>query len=174
MACRQRAGISHALCTPIIRIWCQSLKPTAFLNLMHPKFAAIAVDAVVAYSCMTVHGYSSELCKGSRPVPQIMIFVFPALTLNLFFSMAFYTLPLKCGEVLCYTLRCPSIRPCSPFPIDNLSIYSRNFFKFCIHIVISDEWYGIVNGQNPSIFNGVTALFGIGKMVSGLLFLYRS
>ena len=66
---------------------------------------------------------------------------------------------------------CPSVRPCSPFPIDNLSIYSRNFFKFCIHIVIGDEWYGIVNGQNPSIFNGVTALFRIGKMVSGLLFL---
>ena len=69
---------------------------------------------------------------------------------------------------------CPSVRPCSPFPIDNLSIYSRNFFKFCIHIVISDEWYGIVNGQNPSIFNRVTALFRIGKMVSGLLFHYCS
>ena len=41
----------------------------------------------------------------------------------------------------------PSVRPCSPFPIDNLSIYSRNFFKFCIHIVIGDEWYGIVNVQ---------------------------
>ena len=59
---------------------------------------------------------------------------------------------------------CPSVRPCSPFPIDNLSIYSRNFFKFCIHIVIGHEWYGIVNGQ----------LFRIGKMVSGLLFLYCS
>ena len=89
-----------------------------------------------------------------------------------------YTPPLKCGEVLCYTLRClsvrPSVPPCSPFPIDNLSIYSRNFFIFCIHIVIGDEWCGIVNGQNPSIFNGVTALFRIGKMVSGLLFLYCS
>ena len=61
-----------------------------------------------------------------------------------------------------------SVRPCSPFPIDNFSIYSRNFFKFCIHIVIANEWYGIVNGQNQSIFNGVTALFRIGKMVSGL------
>ena len=67
-----------------------------------------------------------------------------------------------------------SVRPCSPFAIDNLSIYSRNFFKFCIHIVIGDEWYGIVNGQNLSIFNGVTALFRIGIMVSGLLFLYCS
>ena len=82
-----------------------------------------------------------------------------------------YTPPHFSGEVLCYTLRClsvcpsvrPSVRPCSPFPIDNLSIYSRNFFKFCIHIVIGDEWYGIVNGQNRSIFNGVTALFRIGK-----------
>ena len=68
----------------------------------------------------------------------------------------------------------PSVRPSAPFPIDNLSIYSRNFFKFCIHIVNGDEWYGIVNGQNLAIFNGVTALFRIGKMVSGLLFLYCS
>ena len=68
----------------------------------------------------------------------------------------------------------PSVRPCSPFPIDNLSIDSWNFFKFCIHIVIGNEWYGIVNGQNLSIFNGVTALFRIDKLVSGLLFLYCS
>ena len=72
---------------------------------------------------------------------------------------------------VCPSVR-PSVHPCSPFPIDNLSIYPRNFFKFCIQIVIGDEWCGIVNGQNPSIFNGVTALFRIGKMVSGLLFLY--
>ena len=90
----------------------------------------------------------------------------------------FYTPPHFSVGILCYTLRClsvlPSVRPCSPFLIDNLSIYSRNFFKFCIHIVIGDEWYGIVNGQSPSIFNGVTALFRSGKMVSGLLFLYCS
>ena len=54
-------------------------------------------------------------------------------------------------------LTCSSF-PCSLFPIDNLSIYAQNFFKFCIHIVIGDEWYGIVNGQNPTIFDGVTAL----------------
>ena len=50
------------------------------------------------------------------------------------------------------------IRLCSLFLINNLSIYAQNFFKFCIHIVIGDEWYGIVNGQNPTIFDGVTAL----------------
>ena len=50
------------------------------------------------------------------------------------------------------------IHPCSLFPIDNLSIYAQNFFEFCIHIVIGDERYGIVNGQNPTIFDGVTAL----------------
>ena len=49
------------------------------------------------------------------------------------------------------------IHPCSLFPINNLSIYAQNFFN-CIHIVIGDEWYGIVNGQNPTIFDGVTAL----------------
>ena len=36
----------------------------------------------------TAHGYSPELCKRSRPVPQIMTSVFPAFTLNPFFSMA--------------------------------------------------------------------------------------
>ena len=36
----------------------------------------------------TAHGYSHELYKRSRPVPQIMTFVFPAFTLNPFFSMA--------------------------------------------------------------------------------------
>ena len=98
--------------------------------------------------------------------------------IRLFYLFTFYTPPHFSVGVLCYTFRClsvrPSVRPCSPFPIDNLSIYSRNFFKFCIHIVIGDEWYGIVNGQNPSIFNGVTAFFRIGKMVSDLLFLYCS
>ena len=89
-------------------------------------------------------------------------------------ACGFYTPPHFSVGVLCYTFRCPSVRPCSPFRIDNWSIYSRNFFKFCIHIVIGDEWNGIVNGQNLSIFNGVTALFRIGKMVSGLLFLYCS
>ena len=64
------------------------------------------------------------------------------------------------------------IRLCSLFWIDNLSIYAQNFFKFCIHIIIGDEWYGIVNGQNPTIFDGVTALSPFKKMVSGLLFFY--
>ena len=66
-----------------------------------------------------------------------------------------------------------SVHPSAPFPIDNLSICSRIFFfKFCIHIVIRDEWYGIVSGQNPSIFNRVTALVHTGKIVSCVLFLY--
>ena len=34
----------------------------------------------------------------------------------------------------------------------------HRFFSNCIHIVIGDEWYGIVNGQNPTIFDGVSAL----------------
>ena len=41
----------------------------------------------------------------------------------------------------------PSVRPCSPFPIDNLSIYSRNFFKFCIHIVIGMSGMGLLMGK---------------------------
>ena len=47
---------------------------------MHTKFAAIAVDGMLLLpTCVrqTAHGYSPELCKRSRPVPQIMTFVFP-------------------------------------------------------------------------------------------------
>ena len=40
-----------------------------------------------------------------------------------------------------------SVRPCSPFPIDNLSIYSRNFFKFCIHVVIAMSGMGLLMGK---------------------------
>ena len=36
----------------------------------------------------TAHGYSPELFKRSKHVPQIMTFVFPAFTLNPFFFMA--------------------------------------------------------------------------------------
>ena len=83
----------------------------------------------------------------------------------------FYTPPHFSVGVLCYTFRslsiCPSVhlsvRPCSPFPIDNLSIYSQNFFKFCIHIVIGDEWYGIVNGQNLSILTELLPFFVLEK-----------
>ena len=67
---------------------------------------------------------------------------------------------------------CASVRASAPFPIDNLSICSLNFFKFCIHIVIGDERYGIVDGQNQSLFNRSTALVHTGKTVSGVLFLY--
>ena len=70
--------------------------------------------------------------------------------------------------------RCPSVCPSAPFPISNSSICSQIFFfKFCIHIVIRDEWYGIVNGHNPSIFVRVTALVHTGKTISGLLLIYH-
>ena len=67
---------------------------------------------------------------------------------------------------------CLSVRPSAPFPIDNEYLFMDFFFKFCIHIVIGDKWYGIVDEQNPSIFNIVTALVHTGKTVSGILFLY--
>ena len=58
---------------------------------MHPKFAAIAVDAVFAYSCTTdsawVFAWTLHEVQACT-VPQIMTFVFPAFTLNPFFSMA--------------------------------------------------------------------------------------
>ena len=71
----QEACSSLALCTSIIRVLCQALEPTAFL--VHPVLAAIAEDAVAARS-----GNSAELCMRSRPIPQTMIFIFPAFTLS--------------------------------------------------------------------------------------------
>ena len=84
----------------------------------------------------------------------------------------FYTPPHFSGGVLLYTFRCPFVRPSAPFPVDNLSICSWNFFKFCIHIVVGDEWFGIVDGLKSSIFKRVTALVYTEKTVSGVLFLY--
>ena len=39
--------------------------------------------------CPTAHGNSPELCSRSRPVPQIIIFVFPAFTLSFLFHCFF-------------------------------------------------------------------------------------
>ena len=77
---------------------------------------------------------------------------------------AFYTPPNFSGGVYILSV-CMSVRPSAPFPIYNLSrvIFHGFFFKLCIHIVIRDEWYGIVNGQNPSIFNRVLPLFILEK-----------
>ena len=47
---------------------------------------------------------------------------------------------------VCPSVR-PSVRPCSPFPIDNLSIYSRNFFKFCIHMLSAMSGVGLLMGK---------------------------
>ena len=76
----------------------------------------------------------------------------------------FYTLPHNSGLV-CYTLWCLFVSSyfClfipSSFPINNLSIYSQVFFKSCILICIRSEWFGIVSGQNPPIFDRITVLF---------------
>ena len=82
-------------------------------------------------------------------MPELMQrnnFIIPRHTL----VVGYYDIP---SRVLPYVR--PSIHT---FPIDNLSICLRIFFKFCIHSVIRDKWYGIVNGQNCSIFNRITAL----------------
>ena len=53
-----------------------------------------------------------------------------------------------------------SVLPSAQFPIDNLSSCSWILF---IHIVIVDEWYWIVGGRNPFVFNRITALFTLEK-----------
>ena len=57
----------------------------------------------------------------------------------------------------------PSVRPCSPFPIDNLSIYSRNFFKFCIHIVIGKSGMGLLMGKIRSFLTELLPFFVLEK-----------
>ena len=134
------------------------------MTVQYSSFNCRSLNFMIIYvhHCLNTTNFHNFLAVPTQCIPVIII---PRHTL----VSGYYVIPFG----VCPSVR-PSVRPCSPFPIDNLSIYSRNFFKFCIHIVIGDEWYGIVNGQNPSIFNGVTALFRIGKMVSGLLFLYCS
>ena len=74
---------SLAPCKSVIRVLCQVIEPTAFL--VHSVLAAVAEDAVAVHS--SAHGNSPDLCRRSRPVPQIMIFVFPAFTQS-FLSIA--------------------------------------------------------------------------------------
>ena len=50
VVCRLR-GCSLAPCTPVIRVLCQALEPTALL--MHPVLTAFAEDAVAAHSSAT-------------------------------------------------------------------------------------------------------------------------
>ena len=83
----QGACSSLALCTSVVRVFFQALEPTAFL--VHPVLAAIAEDVLLPTPVRQMaHGNSPELCRRSSPVPQIMIFVFPAFTLSPFFSIA--------------------------------------------------------------------------------------
>ena len=37
------------------------------------------------------------------------------------------------------------------------------FFRFGMHIAIGDEWYGIIDGQNPSILTEFLPLFILEK-----------
>ena len=60
----------------------------------------------------------------------------------------------------------PSVR--TSFPFDNLSIYKRISFKFCICICIKNVSLGIVNGQILVIYHRVLALVNGQKMDFGL------
>ena len=75
-------------CTSVVRVLCQALEPTAFL--VHPVLAAVEEEMLLLPTPVqqTAHGNLHELCRRSRPVPQIMIFVFPVFTLSPFFSIA--------------------------------------------------------------------------------------
>ena len=68
----------------------------------------------------------------------------------------------------------PSVRPFvvptsihTSFPLDNLSIYIRISFKFCICICTNNVSLGIVNGQISIIYHKVMALVNVQKMFFG-------
>ena len=95
-ACRAQIGLPSVVChlrgvqfpgmgIPVIRVLCQALEPNAFL--VHPVFTVFAEDAVAAHSSVTNSAWEL-VCKRSRPVPQIMIFVFSAFTLSPFSFIA--------------------------------------------------------------------------------------
>ena len=83
----QGACSSLASCTSVIRVLCQESEPTAFG--VHPVFAAIAEDVVAAHSSATDGAWKlAWALQEVQPVPQTMIFVFSAFTLNPFSAIA--------------------------------------------------------------------------------------
>ena len=56
----------------------------------------------------------------------------------------------------CWPSVCPPVR--TSFAFDNLSIYKRISFKFCICICTNNVPLGIVNGQISIIYHRVLAL----------------
>ena len=61
----------------------------------------------------------------------------------------------------CWPSVCPPVR--TSFAFDNLSIYERISFKFCICICTNDVPLGIVNGQISIIYHRVLALVNVRK-----------
>ena len=61
----------------------------------------------------------------------------------------------------CWPSVCPPVR--SSFAFDNLSIYERISFKFCICICTNNVPLGIVNGQISIIYHRVLALVNVRK-----------
>ena len=79
--------------------------------------------------------------------------------------------------VRCFHFGCPCVRPSvqsvgpsvrTSFPFDNLSIYKRISFKFCICISTKNVSLRIVNGQISIIYHRLMALVSGQKMFFGL------
>ena len=96
-------------------------------------------------------------------------------TTNMSFKrLLFYTLPqvyyvfmLAVRVSVRPSVRSPYVR--TSFPFDNLSIYERISFEFCVCICIKNISLGIVNGQSSIIYHRVMALVNGQKM----LFFFR-
>ena len=101
-ACQVRLGLPSVVCRPMgvqfpgtvyicsyVGSFVKRLSPLHFLctQCLHPLQKMLLLPTPVR---QTAHGNSPELCRRSRPLPQIMIFVFPAFTLSPFFFIAFF------------------------------------------------------------------------------------
>ena len=79
------------------------LNLSKMVTLKRPKIVfqyQLLLNAGQKY-CRMLHGEHSAILSTFIKLPFVIkIFV-----------LSFYTPPLKCGEVLCYTLRCLSVRP---------------------------------------------------------------
>ena len=57
----------------------------------------------------------------------------------------------------------PSVRPCSPFPIDNLSIYSRNFSNFAYILLSAMSGMGLLMGKIRQFLTELLPFFVLEK-----------
>ena len=155
---------------------------------IEPATSCIAVERgydrasqVGIYFTMTLdrraNGYDQDLCVLAKNSLIWIYTVFMHIHGHSRLSTMWYII-LLCFHVGC-SCACPSVRPSvvctyvrpsvrTSFPFNNLSMYIRISFKFCICICSNNVSLGIVNGQISIVHHRVMALVSVQKMDFGL------